>query len=179
TRKPEPMNASVTRGAGAEGNSLQVLWEDADRAFYRLWHGSPGSNRHAFIPVPGSSGEPTLQSIDRLTHEHELKELLDAGWALRPMELVREHGRTMLVVEYSGGEPLDHLSVQPLETGLFLRLAIALSGAIGRVHGRGLVHKDIKPANVIVDSTSGQVWLTGFGVASRLPRERPSPEPPE
>jgi PAS domain S-box-containing protein len=95
------------------------------------------------------------------------------------VELVRERGQTMLVVEYSGGEPLDHLSVQPMETGLFLRLAIPLSGAVGRLHARGLVHKDIKPANVIVDPTSAQVWLSGFGVASRLPRERQPPEAPE
>jgi serine/threonine protein kinase len=56
---------------------------------------------------------------------------------------------------------------------------VALAAALSRLHGRGLIHKDIKPANVLVDSASGQVWLTGFGTASRLPRERQSPEPPE
>ncbi len=62
---------------------------------------------------------------------------------------------------------------------LFLRLAVALSAAVGRLHGRGLVHKDIKPTNVLVNVSAGQVWLTGFGIASRLPRERQSPAPPE
>jgi len=66
-----------------------------------------------------------------------------------------------------------------MEIGQFLRLAVALSAALGRLHARGLIHKDIKPANVLVDSATGQVWLTGFGIASRLPRERQSPEPPE
>ena len=66
-----------------------------------------------------------------------------------------------------------------MEIGQFLRLAVALSGALGQLHGRGLIHKDIKPANVLVDSATGQVRLTGFGIASRLPRERQSPEPPE
>ena len=47
------------------------------------------------------------------------------------------------------------------------------------MHERGLIHKDIKPANILVDVASGGVWLTGFGIASRLPRERQAPAPPE
>jgi hypothetical protein len=42
-----------------------------------------------------------------------------------------------------------------------------------------LIHKDIKPANILVDAASGGVWLTGFGIASRLPREHQLPAPPE
>lgn len=54
-----------------------------------------------------------------------------------------------------------------------------MTAALGRLHEHGLIHKDIKPANVIVDRTPGKVWLTGFGIASGLPRERQAPEPPE
>jgi serine/threonine protein kinase len=50
---------------------------------------------------------------------------------------------------------------------------------LGKLHQRGLNHKDIKPANILVDSASGAVWLTGFGIASPLPRERQPAEPPE
>ena len=42
----------------------------------------------------------------------------------------------------------------------------------------GLIHKDVKPGNILVNLAGG-VWLTGFGIASRVPRERQSPEPPE
>src|SRR5262249_24961092 len=51
--------------------------------------------------------------------------------------------------------------------------------AVGKVHQRGLNHKDLKPANILVNCTDGQVRLTGFGIASRLPRERQAPDPPE
>ena len=61
---------------------------------------------------------------------------------------------------------------------IVLRLAINLAAALGHAHQRGLIHKDVKPENVLVDD-AGHVWLTGFGIASRLPRERQAPAPPE
>ena len=139
------MTASALLGAGWEDDSLEVLWRDADRAFCRLWRND--AETHAFILIPSGTEHPTLASINRLTHENELKDHLDDEWALRPVELVRERGRTMLVVEYTGGEPLIRLVGQPMEIGGFLRLAVALSAALGRLHGRGLIHKNINPAN--------------------------------
>jgi serine/threonine protein kinase len=96
-----------------------------------------------------------------------------------PLELVRERGRTMLVLEDPGGEPLARLLGAPMEVGSCLRLAIGIVAALGKVHQRGLVHKNIKPAHILVNSADGQVRLTGFGIASRLPRKRQAPEPPE
>jgi predicted ATPase len=173
------MKASVLFGAGWENDSVDELWRDAGRAFCRLSRNDAEGEKHAFIPIPANADHPTLESINRLTHEHELKNYLEDAWALRPLELVRERGQTLLVVDYTGGEPLDHLVRKPMEVGQFLRLAVALSGAISQMHGRGLIHKDIKPANVLVDLGPCRVLLTGFGIASRLPRERQSLEPPE
>jgi predicted ATPase len=172
------MKASALFGVGWERDSVEVLWQDAGRAFCRLG-GDGAGDGHAFIPVLSGSEHPTLESINRLIREYELKDSLAADWALRPVELVRERGRTLLVVEYTEGEPLDRLIGLPMEIGRFLRLGVALSTALGRLHGQGLVHKDFKPANVIVDSTGEHVWLTGFGIASRLPRERQVPRPPD
>ena len=171
------MKASVLLGAGWEDDSLEVLWRDADRAFCRLWRND--AETHAFIPIASGAEHPTLESVNRLTHEYDLQSFLDGSWAMRPLELVRERGQTMLVVDYTGGEPLDRLVRRPMEIGQFLRLAVPLSGAVGRLHGCGLIHKDLKPANVLVDPASGLVRLTGFGIASRLPRERQSPALPE
>ena len=167
------MTESVLPGGG------EVLWQDAERVFCRLVRAGEESSRYAVIPMPSGAEHPTIESIDRLTHEYGLKDYLDAAWAVRPVELVREHGRTMLVVDYAGGQPLDRLISGPMEIGRFLQLALAVSGALNRLHGRGVIHKDIKPANVLADFATGKAWLTGFGIASRLPRERQPPEPPE
>jgi predicted ATPase len=74
---------------------------------------------------------------------------------------------------------LDRFLERPLGLLQFLRFAISLSSAIGRLHARGIIHKDLKPANILVDFATGKVWLTGFGIASRLPRERQGPKPLE
>jgi serine/threonine protein kinase len=54
-----------------------------------------------------------------------------------------------------------------------------VASALGKLHQRGLVHKDMKPAHILVNGASGVVRLSGFGIASRLARERQSPHPPE
>ena len=66
-----------------------------------------------------------------------------------------------------------------LDLAVSLRVAVNLAAAIGALHRQGIIHKDIKPANVLADLASGQCWLTGFGIASRLPREHQLPAPPE
>src|SRR5580704_19754313 len=55
----------------------------------------------------------------------------------------------------------------PMEIGRFLSLALAITVALKEVHQSGLIHKEIKPDNILVSET-GDVQLTGFDVASRL-----------
>jgi len=52
----------------------------------------------------------------------------------------------------------------------FLHFAVGLAAALGKLHRQGLIRKDIKPANVLVDSATGAVRLSGFGIASRAAR---------
>ncbi len=145
------------------------------------------------VSIPASE-HPLPAHVRMLEHEMALRDELDSTWALRPLVLAQHHGRPVLIFEDQQGEPLEQLldhfpasralngqrSAEPaMELGLFLRLAVGLAGALGEVHRRGIIHKNIKPANIVVNPASGRVWLTGFGIASRLPRERQPPEPPE
>ena len=122
---------------------------------------------------------PTPAIIARFTHEYELREYLDSEWAARPLELVHERGQTILLLEPPYDGQLDQLSVQATDLGKFLRLSISLSSAVGRLHERGLIYKDIKPSNILVSRAADRIWLTGFGIASRIPREKQHPTPPE
>ena len=126
-----------------------------------------------------AADETSPGCVERLKYEYALRGELDADWAARPVALTHHNGRMTLVLEDPGGVPLDQLLGQPLDASDFLRIAIPLARALRRVHDRGLIHKDIKPANILVNRTTGEVKLTGFGIASRLPRERQGPAPPE
>jgi PAS domain S-box-containing protein len=146
---------------------------EGDLALYR------GSGNGLTPILLVAAEETSLACIQRLEHEHALKSELDADWSARPIALTHYNDRMTLVLEDPGGAPLDRLLGRPLDVLQFLRIAIPLAGALRHVHERGLIHKDIKPANILVDAASGGVWLTGFGIASRLPRERQAPAPPE
>src|SRR5215469_10250008 len=164
--------------AYSDGGS-QVLWGDSERVFHRGWRlDDDGKQRAVLIVVPAAE-HPSRSSLERLTHEYELKDELDKAWAVRPLDLVRDAGRTMLVLEDAGGKPLERLLGAPMQVERFLRLGIAIAVALGKLHQRRLVHKDIKPAHILLNEATGEVRLTGFGIASRLPRERQSPHPPE
>src|SRR5712664_1560763 len=161
------------------GYVLEPLRESADFTLYRgRQHGNPSS----VLAIALSAEQPSPQSLRRLEHEYSLAAELDPAWGARPLALTRHEGRTILVLKDPGGEPLDRVLERdqgsPLELTRFLRIAIGLAAALGQVHRRGLIHKDIKPANVLVDD-AGNVWLIGFGIASQLPHERQSPVPPE
>ena len=154
-------------------------------------------SRYAFSPLRG--GEFALQrgsangvasvllltaenasraNLKRIEHEYGLRSSLDAAWAVQPIELSSYRNRLALLLEDPGGVVLDRVLGRPLGIASFLRVAIALAGALHQAHARGLIHKDLKPSNVLVDAATGHAWLTGFGISSRLPRERQSPNRP-
>jgi PAS domain S-box-containing protein len=150
----------------------EILWEDGEYAFSRSMPDGESRPVLAATPltVPGSPG-----AIARLQHAYKLRDELDPAWAARPLKLLTERGRLTLLSEDPGGEPLVRLLGEPWEINSFLRVAIGLASTLARLHERGLIHKDIKPANILVNNATGAVWLTGFGFASHLPRERQAP----
>lgn len=158
------------------------MQQDGDLVVSRGWRRKGDARGRAIVVAPAAD-PPAPATLERLAHEYGLKDELDGGWAAQPLELTRERGRTLLVLADPGGVPLAQLLAQlrdrPMDTDRFLRLAIGLVAAVGQVHRRGLIHKDIRPANVLTDEASGVVHLMGFGQASRLPREHPAPEPRE
>src|SRR6266852_1649746 len=172
----------TTRMSSISGPSGLVQVPIREGADFTLYRGRQRGNPSPVLAIALTAEQPSPQSLRRLEHEYSLVVELDPAWAAEPLALTRHEGRTILVLKDPGGEPLDLVlerdQGRPLDLTRVLHIAVGLAAALGQVHRRGLIHKDIKPANVLVDAADN-VWLTGFGIASRLPHERQSPVPIE
>ncbi len=157
------------------GYLLDKLREDAEFMLYRARR--PDASAPILVRAPASRNlESTYRAL--LQHEYSLSEELDRTWALRPLALARHDGCTVLLLVDPGGKPLDGLLGQPLEMTQFLNIAVGLAAALRQVHHSGFIHKDVRPANVFVED-NGNVRVTGFGLATRMPREHQVPVPPD
>ena len=168
---------------------LEALRKDEEFILYRGRSKDDASQVLVLSPLVENPAPQILKSLEQA---YSLREELDSSWATRPIAIALRWDRPVLASEDPGDVPLDHLLApasdasaeadagkQPLDIALALHLAISIAAAIGALHQRGIIHKDIKPANILVNSATGQCWLTGFVIASRLPRERQLPGPPE
>ncbi|MDM0028847.1 trifunctional serine/threonine-protein kinase/ATP-binding protein/sensor histidine kinase [Variovorax saccharolyticus] len=177
------------------GYTLELLRRDSEFTLLRgRATASATTSPNTVLVATPTPEQPRTDRLRMLEHEFNLRSELESRWAIRPIAMTRWQGRTALVLEDVPGEPLDRLleaaptgtasvlsrsGKAPMALELCLRLVAGLAGAIGEVHRRGIVHKNVKPANVLVDVSTSHVWLTGFGIASRLPRQRQVPVPPE
>ena len=156
---------------------LDVLRKDEEFVLYRDEQSKQPSSPSVLWLAPAAI-QPALETLRKLEHEYSLRDEVDSAWAVRPLGLSEQRGRTTLMLEDPGGETLDRFLPGPMEMTQFLRFAIGLAAALGELHKRELIHKDVKPTNILVNLKTFQVRLMGFGIASRLPRERQAPEPP-
>src|ERR1700729_2618391 len=159
------------------GYVRECLRKDEEFILYRAR--ASAAEAPSVLLLTFASIHPRPESLKKIEHEYSLCRDFDTTWAVRPLALSQGNGQKALVLEDPGGEFLHRLIRGPMEIKQFLRIAIGLSTALGQLHARSVIHKDLKPSNVLVDAATGHAWLTGFGIASRLPREQQSPAPPE
>lgn len=127
---------------------------------------------------------PKAESLARLSEILALREDLDSSWATTPREVVEHDGRPVLLLEDPRSQDSDATLLSQTvgaswELHALLCVARGIASALAKLHARGLIHQDIRPSSVFVSVADGSAWLTSFGIASRLPRERQAPAPPQ
>ena len=132
-------------------HKLEPLGGDGELALYRA-HPAESSKSSPSMLVVVPLTQPSPAALRRMRHEYALRDQLDGASAVRPLALAQLEGRSALVLEDPGGMPLDRLIHGPMELGRFLHFAAGIARALRELHARNLIHKDVKPANVLVDA---------------------------
>jgi serine/threonine protein kinase len=100
--------------------------------------------------------EREAQTVAQLNHPHIIIDVYEFG---------QEEGRYFIVMPYLPGPDLAHLIAQQgaLEVAQVIRLTEQVGAALDYAHSQGVIHRDVKPPNVIFDE-QGQAILTDFGI---------------
>ncbi|MBK7000266.1 MAG: AAA family ATPase [Rhodoferax sp.] len=125
---------------------------------------------------------PALKDLARLQYEYALTRAWNEDGLIRAYALVAHQNVQLLILEDIGGVSLKQImatqATQALPLERFLTLALAFTRSLGRVHQHQIIHKDINPANLVVNPATGQVQIIDFGISSQLSRETPQLQNP-
>ncbi|MEG5046934.1 ATP-binding sensor histidine kinase [Microcoleus sp. B4-C1] len=122
---------------------------------------------------------PTPAQISQLLHESEILKNLSLPGIVKLYKIETYNHFPVLVLEDFGGISLkEFLSNNQLELPQFLHIGIKLAETLGQLHEHHIIHKDIKPSNIIVNIETGDVKIADFAIASLLPGENPAPSHP-
>ncbi|CBN54895.1 MULTISPECIES: trifunctional serine/threonine-protein kinase/ATP-binding protein/sensor histidine kinase [Kamptonema] len=118
---------------------------------------------------------PMPASLVRYKQEYEITRNLNLESVPKTYSLERYQNSLVIIFEDCGGESLKLLLASHKFTlEEFLSTAIKITRALGQIHQHNIIHKDINPSNIIINSITGLVQIIDFGISSVLSRENPS-----
>ncbi|MEG4631669.1 AAA family ATPase [Microcoleus sp. AR_TQ3_B6] len=116
---------------------------------------------------------PTLEEITRLKNEYKITQHLHVESIVKSYSLETSQNRFALILEDFGGQSLSQILSKRLNLTAFLNIGIQLTSALNSLHQNCIIHKDIKPSNIIINLDTETVKINDFSVASRLSQENP------
>ncbi|WP_445249651.1 ATP-binding sensor histidine kinase [Microcoleus sp. OTE_8_concoct_300] len=130
------------------------------------------SDRASVIIKTLPSEYPTIEQITCLRHEYKISSNLKIKGIIKPSSLEKYKNSFALILEDCGGKSLSHhLAGKSMKLQKFLPLAIQVAQTLGELHQNQIIHKDIKPSNIIITPDFEQLKITDFSIATRLSRE--------
>ncbi len=123
---------------------------------------------------------PTFDELVEFRNQYTIAKNLDFPGIIKPLDLQIYENRYALIMEDFGGISLyKYLKItsdkntpyQSLPLAEFLEIMIQLTEIINYLHQNRVIHKDIKPANILINPDNKQVKLIDFSISSLLPRE--------
>jgi len=148
-------------GAELGSGGMGVVWEAYDELLHRTV-----AVKEIRYPI-GISDEDREKLARRTLREARAVAAVEDPHAVRVFDIVEQDGRPWLVMELVRGRTLTELLREegPLPAAEVARIGLALLDALQTAHAAGVLHRDVKPSNVIVGA-DGRVALTDFGIAT-------------
>ncbi|MEG4279623.1 serine/threonine-protein kinase PknK, partial [Microcoleus sp. MON1_C1] len=118
---------------------------------------------------------PMPASLVRYKQEYEITRNFNLESVPKTYSLERYQNSLVIIFEDCGGKSLKLWLVDhKLTLEEFLATAIKITRALGDIHQHNIIHKDINPSNIIINSTTGLVQIIDFGISTVLTRENPT-----
>ena len=123
---------------------------------------------------------PNFNELVLFRNQYTITKNLDFSHIIKPLTLEVYHNSYALVMEDFGGDSLStylEMAKEPskinknLLLAEFLQIAIQLTDILNYLYQNRVIHKDIKPANILINPETKQVKLIDFSISSLLPRE--------
>ena len=148
---------------------LELIYEGINTVIYRA---SKEPEPTSVIIKTLKSEYPTIEELTKLRHEFKILQPLDIDGILKPIALESYQNGLALILPDFAGKILAHFSVnRAVDLSIFLQIGIQLASILAQLHQNNIIHKDIKPHNILIHSTTGQVKIIDFSIASRLSKE--------
>ncbi|WP_445630176.1 AAA family ATPase [Nostoc sp. DSM 114167] len=154
-------------------NFIEALHEGVNTVIYRA---SKQLDRSLAIVKALKAEYPSLEELTRLRHEYKISQtLIDIEGIVKSLALENHHNGLALILADFGAESLKkYISDRQLSLTEFLTIAIQLASTLTQLHQAKIIHKDIKPDNIVINPKTGQVKIIDFSIASRLEKENQS-----
>ena len=147
---------------------IEEIHQGRLRTVYRA---ERSGGERVILKVP-TNPQPHPTELAALKQEFEITRGLDNPGVVRAYALEAANGSVAIVLEDFNGESLKNvINAKRTRLKAFLRIAIKLTDILGAIHKENIIHKDIKPENIIINTKTGEIKITDFGIASRLARE--------
>ena len=151
------------------------LGEGGMAAVYKAHHAA--TERYVALKILPRHFASDPNFVTRFKQEAKVLAQLQHPHILPVFDFGEAEGYTYLVMPHiKGGTLTDLLKGQPLSLANIRRITLQIGGALDYAHARGLVHRDVKPSNVLIDET-GNCLLSDFGLAKILEGMQRSPLP--
>lgn len=115
---------------------------------------------------------PTFSELVQFRNQYTIAKNLNIPGIVKPYKLEPYYNGYALVMEDFGGISLREFTQgQPLTLDQFLPIAVQLTETLHELHQQRVIHKDIKPANILIHPNTEQVKLIDFSISTLLSRE--------